>query len=82
MAEWRVDPETYKFSEEGRPRPGGYTWEEFMEVERPPCPQCGMPMEVDAVGPARTFGASEPRYVPGRFRCPNGCQRPTRSGTG
>ncbi|MDN3356853.1 hypothetical protein [Actinomadura sp. DC4] len=73
MAEWRLDPNTFALTEEGRPRPGGYTWEEFQDVGRPPCPTCGTPINVSPVK-VEAMGDPEPRYVPGLMSCPNRCE--------
>lgn len=73
MAVWRLDPDTYALIEEDRPHPSGYTWQEFQDVDRPPCPACGTPIDVDAVG-SRTMADPEPMYIPGLMSCPTGCQ--------
>lgn len=72
MAEWRLTPGTFNLVEEGRPHPGGYTWQEFQDVERPPCPTCGTPVNVSPVE-MRTMDDPEPKYIPGLAACPNGC---------
>ena len=73
MSEWHLNPDTWAFIEEDRPRPGGYTWQEFQDVARPPCPACGTPIYVDAIN-VQSRADPEPMYIPGRMSCPNGCQ--------
>jgi hypothetical protein len=74
VANWQLDPVTWTFVDEAatRPRLEGYTWQEFHEQERPPCPACFAVMEVNPVR-VRTLGSGEPLYLPGTIACPNGC---------
>ncbi|WP_119728351.1 hypothetical protein [Thermomonospora amylolytica] len=52
------------------------TGEEWQRTVWPPCPKCGTTVEVDRV--ELTLMADQfPRYVPGRWQCPNECD-PTR----
>lgn len=67
---WHFDADG-KFSEgDARPHPHGYTWAEFQEQEKPPCPVCAEPLDFDAV---EGRGASRGRFIPGRARCLRGC---------
>jgi hypothetical protein len=67
---WHFDTDG-KFSEgSARPRPTGYTWEEFENQEKPPCPTCGAPLAFDAIEGKR---ASRGFFIPGRSRCLRGC---------
>jgi len=73
MANWQLNPETWDFIDEpaSRPRPGGYTWQEFRQQERPPCPTCGAPIDVEPVR-VPDFSGGEALYIPGGLACPNG----------
>lgn len=70
---WHIDPEAPKFVELGRPRPEGYTAHEFDELaRRTTCPACGTVIDIKRVYTGAR-GDPEPYFIPGRWRCPQGC---------
>ena len=67
---WHLDAKG-KFSEgDARPRPSGYTWAEFQDQAKPPCPVCGDALDVDAISGQR---GADTYFIPGRIRCLRGC---------
>lgn len=65
MGEWRIDTNTMEItdSEKGH----RYTWDEYHEHDRPPCPECGLPIHVEPI-PGDSLGPEETEYQPSTSR--------------
>lgn len=67
---------TWTFDENFRPQPPDgrrevFTLAEFHRQEWPACPVCGTTVDVTPV-PTPTLNDRD-QYIPGRWRCPRGC---------
>ena len=69
---WMINPATLDLEPTDGSHPGTFTGQDIRVQQWPPCPVCGVTIDVDFVD-VHTTGDRFPVLVMGGWQCPNDC---------